>query len=67
LYYIVIQEMVIYKKVQCDYKQIDEFITEDGTTIIVWLLKNKRSIKIYCEDTGMEYKEGLKRLYARRQ
>ena len=53
-------------KLQCEYKQIDEFITEDGTTVIVYVLNNKRSVKRYCQDTDLEFKEGLKRFYERK-
>ena len=50
-------------KVQCDYKQIDYFITSDGTPVTVWLLTNKRSVKQYCEDVELPYKIGLRNLY----
>lgn len=51
-------------KVQCDYKKvlIDSFEYET-TTVQVYLLNNKKSVKQYCGQTGLEYKEGLKRLY----
>jgi len=50
-------------KLQCEYKQIDWFCTEDGTEVTVWLLANKHSVKRYCEDTELPYKIGLRNLY----
>lgn len=50
-------------KVQCDYKQIDYFITPDGTEVSVYLLANKRSVKQYCTDTELPYKIGMRNLY----
>ena len=50
-------------KVQCDYKQIDYFITPDGTEVIVTLLANKHSVKQYCTDTELPYKIGMRNLY----
>jgi hypothetical protein len=52
-------------KLQCEYKIIDWFVTEDGTNVDVWLLANKKSVKQYCEDTQLPYKNGLRRLYER--
>jgi len=50
-------------KVQCDYKLIDVFVMPDGTSVSVYLLARKSSIKRYCEDTELDFKDGLKRLY----
>jgi hypothetical protein len=35
----------------------------DGTSVSVYLLARKSSIKRYCEDTELDFKDGLKRLY----
>lgn len=52
-------------KVQCDSKQvlIDSFEVDETTSVQVYLLNNKRSVKQYCDETGLDFKEGLTRLY----
>ena len=65
--------MVINHEVQCDSKQIliDSFqileddknpMTEIGS-VKVYLLPDKKSVKRYCKDTGLEFREGLRRYF----
>lgn len=58
------------EKVQCDSKQflIDSFALFDsnkanGGSVKVYLLHNKWSVKQYCKQTGMTFKEGLTKFY----
>jgi hypothetical protein len=51
-------------KVQCDSKQvlIDSF-EFNNAVVQVYLLNNKRSVKQYCRDTRLPFREGLRRFY----
>jgi len=49
-------------KVQCDLKRIDVIEMDCGATVEVWLL-SKKSVKRYCRDMELEFKEGLKEWY----
>lgn len=51
-------------KVQCDYKRflIDSF-ESNGVAVWVYIFCNKRNVKLYCKQTGMEFKEGLYKYY----
>lgn len=50
--------------VESDVKQyvLVDTITTDEYTIAVYLLNKKSSVKQYCKDTGLRFKEGLKAL-----
>ena len=54
--------MIADQKSNATIKKIDEFETLDGTSITIYLQANKKSVKQYCKDTGLEYREGLWRL-----
>ena len=51
-------------KVQCDSKRflVDAF-EMDNISVKVYIFKNKRSAKLYCKQTGLEFKEALRELY----
>jgi len=53
--------MVIPNKVQCDLKRIN-VIELSGVTVEVWL-RSKKSVKQYCRDTELDFKEGLREWY----
>ena len=52
--------------VQCDVKQeqilIDSF-ESNGVWVKVYVFANKRSVKQYCKDTELPFREGLLKLY----
>ena len=54
-------------ELQCEYKHklflIDSFEVDKSTTAKVYVLDNKRSVKRYCADTGLEFSEALKKFY----
>ena len=56
--------MGINSKLQCEYKQllIDSFEI-NGISVKVYIADNKKSVKQYCKDTGMNFKEGFKIFY----
>lgn len=53
--------MVYKPEVQCDYKLFLADFIEVGknNTVSIYLLKNKKSIKQYCRDTGTPFKDIL--------
>ena len=51
-------------KAQCGSKlfMIDSF-ESNGVSVQVYIFENKQSVKRYCRDSGLEFKEGIDRLY----
>ena len=50
-------------KVRCDYKIMVDSFESDNIPVEVWLFADKKSVKRYCRDTGLDYKHGLDALY----
>jgi len=51
------------KEVQCDYKILIDSFEVNKCDVQVYILPTKKSVKRYCKDTGMSFKEGIRKLY----
>jgi hypothetical protein len=59
--------MVYNHKAQCGSKQlvlVDSFESDD-IAVSVYVFNSKWSVKRYCRDTGLEFREGMRNAYGR--